>query len=239
MNELLKKLYTSKWSEISNMLQSFNEEEPDDFENLATHPLLIKTDKEYEASELKVMFFGQETNYWGGEYNNGVFKEGIDVDSLLNLYNQFYLEKGYEEYGKPFWNFIRKLKSSEADKKVGYVWNNVLKIGKCESGTPQQGLINYAFEYFNVIPQEIEILKPNLLLFLSGHNYDEYIRKSVGNFTKIPVEGFSTNELCKFEFESIPVKLALRTYHPGFLQRLGKEKLDKISDTISQTINSQ
>jgi hypothetical protein len=215
------------------MLQSFNEDDPEDLENLATHPLLIKTDDEYAKADLKVMFFGQETNEW-----NGVFEEYADLESVLAVYEDFYLKRGYEQYGKPFWNFIRNLKSTQSTKKIGYIWNNVLKIGKSESGTPQQGLINYTIDYFNVIPQEIEILKPNVLLFLSGHTYDDHIRKTIGNFSIVPIEGFSTNELCILKFDNISVDLAIRTYHPGYLQRLGERRMN-ITETIVNLIEKQ
>jgi hypothetical protein len=233
MNELLKNLYSSKWGKINEMLQSFNEDDPEDLENLATHPLLIKTDDEYAKADLKVMFFGQETNEW-----NGVFEEYADLESVLAVYEDFYLKRGYEQYGKPFWNFIRNLKSTQSTKKIGYIWNNVLKIGKSESGTPQQGLINYTIDYFNVIPQEIEILKPNVLLFLSGHTYDDHIRKTIGNFSIVPIEGFSTNELCILKFDNISVDLAIRTYHPGYLQRLGERRMN-ITETIVNLIEKQ
>jgi hypothetical protein len=233
MNELLKNLYSSKWGKINEMLQSFNEDDPEDLENLATHPLLIKTDDEYAKADLKVMFFGQETNEW-----NGVFEEYADLESVLAVYENFYLKKGYEQYGKPFWNFIRNLKSTQSTKKIGYIWNNVLKIGKSESGTPQQGLIKYTIDYFNVIPQEIEILKPNVLLFLSGHTYDDHIRKTIGNFSIVPIEGFSTNELCILKFDNISVDLAIRTYHPGYLQRLGERRMN-ITETIVNLIEKQ
>lgn len=233
MNENLKKLYNLKWNKLSEMLQDFNEQDPDDDANMATHPLLLKSDKEFEEAELKVMFFGQETNEW-----NGVFEENIDIDSITTVYDEFYLQKGYEKYGKPFWNFIKSLKNIQSEKKIGYIWNNVLKIGKSDVGTPQQGLINYTIDYFNVIPQEIEILKPNVLLFLSGHTYDEYIKKSVGNFTVVPIEGFTTNELCILKFDDINIDLAIRTYHPGYLQRMG-EKRKKITETIINLITNQ
>ncbi len=226
-------MYSSKWGKINEMLQSFNEDDPEDLENLATHPLLIKTDDEYAKADLKVMFFGQETNEW-----NGVFEEYADLESVLAVYEDFYLKRGYEQYGKPFWNFIRNLKSTQSTKKIGYIWNNVLKIGKSESGTPQQGLINYTIDYFNVIPQEIEILKPNVLLFLSGHTYDDHIRKTIGNFSIVPIEGFSTNELCILKFDNISVDLAIRTYHPGYLQRLGERRMN-ITETIVNLIEKQ
>lgn len=231
-NLLLKELYTEKWEALSEVLLSFNEEDPGDDENKATHPMLLKVNEEYENADVKVMIFGQETNGW-----NDFFDEDSQIEPLLDLYQKFYLDKEYEDYGKAFWNYIKNLKariSTNIPKEVGYVWNNVLKIGKCESGTPQNGLINYTLQHFNVIPQEIEILKPDVLLFFSGPNYDEHIRKMVGNYSTQPIEKFSPQEFCKLNFSNIPVKLALRTYHPG--AHLKSEKRDDISNTIINLI---
>jgi len=241
MNILLENLYKTKWEEIRDVLLSFNEEDPEDTDNLATHPLLIKINEEYEKADLKIMFFGQETNIWCGEYNKGGFGDDVDIESILSIYEDFYLNKRYEYYGKPFWNYIKKLKSHSSPnslKKIGYIWNNVLKIGKVGSGRPQQGLLNKTIEHFNIIPQEIEILKPDVLIFFCGYGYDNYIRERVGTFSVQPIDNFKSKEFCKLNFNNIPVKLALRTYHPGHLQRLlPREKRNNIFETIIKLIN--
>lgn len=237
-NKLLEELYLSKWESLSDKLISFNEEEPDDKENLATHPLLLKVNPQYEDTNLKIMFFGQETNQWGGELNDGIFSYDADMEFLLSLYEDFFLNQGYEQYGKPFWNFIRRIRSVDSISETGYVWNNVLKIGKCEAGTPQQGLINHTLNYFNVIPDEINILKPDVLLFFTGPRYDKYIEKHIGTYKIYPINGFKPNELCRLEFSFAPTKLALRTYHPGFLQRLGKKRLDDVFNTIIERLTN-
>ena len=133
---------------------------------------------------------------------------------------------------------MKRIQSYNYPCNVGYVWNNVLKIGKQESGTPQNGLIDYTKTYFDVIPKEIEILKPDVLLFFTGPKYDEHINKFVGDFTITSVDGFNTNELCILNFTNLPNRIALRTYHPQFLQRLGKAKLDIYYNRIIEFILS-
>jgi len=239
-NKSLENLYTSKWDEIRDILLSFNEEDPEDTDNLATHPLLIKIDEEYEKADLKIMIFGKETNTWYVEYNHGVFGYDIDMESLLSIYEEFYLNKRYKSYGRPFWNYINKIRSNSSIdglKKIGYVWNNVLKIGKVASGTPLQGLLNKTVEHFNVIPQEIEILKPDILIFFCGHGYDNYISERVGAFSVQPIDDFKINEFCKLNFSNIPVKLAFRTYHPGYLHYLPIDQRNNIFETIIKLIN--
>jgi hypothetical protein len=238
MNKELKGLYASKWEEISKKLDDWQEECEEDglneTENMATHPMLIKTDEEYENTDLRVMIFGKETNNW-----YGLFEEGIDIDSVISFYDEFYIKNGSVKYGKHFFNFISLIKRKLSDKKIGYIWNNVLKIGKSAVGTPQQGLINYTMECFNIIPNEIAILKPNVLLFLSGPKYDEYIEKVVGKFSVIPVEGFTTNELCIMKFDDLNIDIAIRTYHPQKLCFLGKQRKDEITEIIINLIKNQ
>lgn len=244
-NILLENLYKSKWVEISKMLDiwqdlTVKEEDSGDFANMATFPLLIKTDEEYERTELKIMILGKETNGWcKDEINGGVFEDGIGIGSLIDVYDKFYLQNGSPKYGKHFFNYIRLLKRKLPEKKIGYIWNNVLKIGKMNVGTPQNNLIDYTVKYFNVIPHEIEILKPNVLLFLSGPQYDEYIEKTIGKFNVITIEGFTINELCILKFDNIKVDLALRTYHPQKLCFLGKQKKDEITEVIINLIKNQ
>ena len=245
MNKELKDLYVSKWDEISKKLDYWQEEcEKEDglnvTGNMATHPLLIKTDEDYEKTESKIMILGKETNGWcKDEINEGIFEKGIGIDSIINVYDKFYLQNGSPKYGKHFFNFVKLIKSKLSKKNVGYIWNNVLKIGKSDVGTPQQGLINYTIDSFNVIPREIEILKPNVLLFLSGPKYDEYIEKTIGKFNVIPIEGFTLNELCILKFDDLNVDLTIRTYHPQKLCFLGKQRKDEITEVIINLIENQ
>jgi hypothetical protein len=225
-NHLLEELYQSKWNALSEALVNFNDEDEGDDENRASHPLLLRINSEYENAETKIMFFGQETNEW-----HGPFEEGDDVTTLLGDYENFYLNKGY--YASPFWNNFNKLKVQNAannSKKIGYIWNNLLKIGNCRIGRPQNGLLNYTLEYFNVIPNEIEILKPDILLFFTGPNYDHFIKDRFGEYSDETVEGFDKRSLCKLNFKNLPVKLALRTYHPG--AHLKSEKRNDIFNAL-------
>ena len=55
--------------------------------DIATNPLLLKYNNSYENAQNKIMLFGQETNFWYKELNEGIYT-GIKSD-LLNLYNEF------------------------------------------------------------------------------------------------------------------------------------------------------
>ncbi len=224
INKNLKDLYSGKYPALTTELNKANSNlNP---KEKATNPLLIQVDEKYTKADIKIMFFGQETNTWLGELNDGAFLG--EVEPLLDLYNDFFLEDSCFAYGGQFWNGIKRFKELLSDKipdkNIGYVWNNVIKIGKCGMGFPSEtnAITN---KYFNVILQEIEILEPDVIIFFSGPNYDEYIEKAIGKFYKINMSLFVKRQLCKIT--SMELELAFRTYHPNYLWRNNIENFFK------------
>jgi len=241
MNDKLKELYARRWSVIRKKLLSFNSENLSNEKHRATNPLLIRTNKDYEKAKLKIMFFGQETNTWGRVFGmSNVFDNKSKMKNILDGYESFYLNQGSKKYGRAFWNFVERLKNTKTNQKAEYLWNNVFKIGKCEIGTPPDDIINDTFEHFNVIQKEIEILKPDVLLFFSGPNYDEFIRQSVGAFRRSQIDDeFSEKELCKLDFRNgLPIKLALRSYHPEHLRFKNKKYKDRLFKKIEKILQT-
>ena len=90
----------------------------------------------------------------------------------------------------------------------------------------------------NLIVKEIEILKPDYIIFLTGHGYDRILNDIFGKLETKVVEGFSKNELCEITIPN--VKKSLRTQHPTHLcfgKRYGKKVKDKIFNKIIEEIS--
>nr|WP_319997633.1 hypothetical protein [uncultured Draconibacterium sp.] len=226
-NAKLKTLYEEFLPKISGQVFCINKQLSE--KNKATNPLLIKIDQEYINAKMKIMFFGQETNGWHMEMD-GTGKFHGEIEPLLQLYERFYLKRGCYSYGGQFWNginrFKQKLKTCELDT-FGLTWNNVVKIGRCGKGTPHKEILNIQKRNFKVIEKEIEILKPDFLVFFSGPNYDHLINEMVGPTKFTTIKNFKERQLCTVE-TAFGVK-ALRTYHPNYLWRNGINKyLDAI-----------
>lgn len=215
-NQKLLELYQGKYPKLSQLLIEKNHSLK--HSDKATNPLMLKVDEKYANAELKIMFFGQETNYWYSEKNKGEFHG--EIEPIFNLYEEFYLSNNCYSYGGQFWNGIGRFGSlleKEVDKKVGLIWNNVIKIGKCGIGTPFASIQEIQFEHFNVIQKEIEILNPDILVFFSGPNYDGHIKRTFGNLGRKSISGFTERQLCELNvLETVP---AFRTYHPNYLWR--------------------
>ena len=231
VNEQLKELYLNRWDNLSSKLKNFIIS--DEFEIKPTNPLLLshKNPKEFYDSDIKIMILGQENNDWEGEFGN-------DYESLLKTCADFYQGEYYEHLGyfKNHYNLIVDLfKDKFKDKKIGFFWSNVIKIGKAyDKGLPPKYILDVLKTDFNVLQDEINIIKPDVIIFISGPDYDDYIKDQLLNISLEPVDGYGIREFAQMEIPNI--KYAFRTYHPRKMNFLGKEKYSKIYKTIVSKI---
>jgi hypothetical protein len=219
INRKLTELYRDKFVELGNSLNEYNElinTRDSNSPNKATNPLLLKVDNSWESSDLKIMIFGQENNIWAGECGNGgVFSN--KVEEVIDIYGQFYLKD--KMYSCPFWNEFRRIRDSFSGRNVSVAWNNIVKIGRIGIGCIPE-IHSLTVKHFNVIPQELEILKPDILIFLTGPNYDLKIQDTLGKYIIRPVDEFTSRQMGILEFEkNYNLKKCIRTYHPGYLYR--------------------
>lgn len=215
-NKKLLELYESKYPNLSRLLTEKNKSLK--HSDKATNPLLLKIDENYANAKFKIMFFGQETNTWLGEQNNAEFLG--QIEPVYHLYENFFLSGNCYSYGGQFWNGVSRcvqLVEKEINEKVGVVWNNIIKVGKCGKGAPFASIQEIQFEHFNVYREEVDILEPDVLIFFSGPNYDNQIKKAFGRLDKNSIDGFTERQLCEIKIpNSVP---AFRTYHPNYLWR--------------------
>lgn len=224
-NQQLFDVYSSKWATLCKSVEPlFNDET---LNSSPTTPLFLKIDEStYHKSDLKVMFFGQETNRW---YKNDVFRnDKIEiVDQFMSKYYDFFYNGRCWKKGGYFWNGIKRFQSMLNGKFSGrtihYTWNNIIKIGKSEGkGRPPLYIYNIERDNFNVICEELKILKPDILIFFTGPNYDDVIRNNFGDVVFSAIEPFPKRQLAQLILTDY--HFAARTYHPNFLWRNGFEE---------------
>ncbi len=213
MNEQLFKIYSTKWDNLTKATLTIYENEK--LVSKPAKPLLIKVDNEddYSSADLRLMIFGQEANGW--------YKMENTIDGLLKGYDDFFNDDYCYTYGGQFWNgvscFISKISEKYPNKKIRYIWNDIVKIGKYESkGMPPDYIYKIEREHFSVIQDELRIIKPNFILFFTGPNYDRIIKDNFGILDYEPLLPYNTRQISKFKIGDI---LSIRTYHPNFLWR--------------------
>ena len=167
----------------------------------------------------------------------------------MGEYDEFFRTKYCYKYGGQFWNmvkyFINEIIIKNKEKKIGYLWNNLVKAGKDSKGFPWNWYEEIIKPNFNkLILKEIDILKPDYIVFFTGPNssngpYDNVLDHIFSNPNRKKVSGFNDNELCEIEIKN--VKKSFRTYHPTYLLRNNKERpykdfIKKIVDEICTSI---
>ncbi len=235
INQKLEELYVSKWENLKNYLNEIVENE--NYTIKPTNPLLLKhRDCEaYENSEIRLMIIGQETNDWGGCFH----KEVDDMDEIIEIYTDFYSGYNFENHRGFFKNhfnsFLKLVKNKYPEKTISCFWNNVIKVGKAnDKNIPPQYILELEQKYFSVLKDEIEIIKPNVILFYTGHNYDKYVIHHFPELVKEDIIGFNSSELQIFKLNN--VDFAFRTPHPQRLHFQGKERYNKIYEKIISEI---
>lgn len=248
INNLLKDLYISRFQQDNPcILQLLREMRRG--ENPPAYPLLLKVNEEiHYKADLKIMIMGQETDSWERQQKRPFTP--IDqsskivastVDDFMDTYRTF-----LNEWGKnsPFWHYIKNINSSLnrqlPGKTIEIIWNNIYKIGNKEKGKnrPTDIIRSFENEHFNVIEEEVNILKPDIIIFFTGPNYEKRVEKIFSITSSTPlVSSINERELAKFQLSNGIT--AYRTYHPNYLQQNSKvEYRDYICKDIIQSITS-
>lgn len=213
INEKILKLYDSKLSSLNelfkNLLNSSIEADKD-----FSWPLMLRIwEKEYESAPVKLMVFGQETYGWKNQIESAIEKN--TAETLSEEYVLF--DMGHNYRSTPFWETVHRLNKMVGNPDTNcFVWNNILKFGKDDTkGAPSAGVLKAELEYFNVIPDEIRILNPDLCIFLTGPDYDRHILNKFPDVEFIPIEGYETRKFARIKSQYLPEN-SFRTYHPGY-----------------------
>lgn len=178
----------------------------------------------------------------------GRFEEGLpEIKGIQDTYEgYFYPDTSNDEFQcndkveqKKFTvysdMFVEKLKQHMESKTIEYVWDNLYKIANVgKRGWPMGNFRDMESRLFNVVAEEVRILKPDAIIFMTGYAADNAIREKFGlpsdEFTPIQENMF----LHRINFPG--VKYAVRTIHPSMcgLSNAERERYDKalIEDMI-------
>jgi hypothetical protein len=177
-------------------------------------PLYLVVDEDYTDADIRIMIFHQD-----------IGNEGLCMWSDYKNNSDTLIEKSgagqyiYTEVVDMEKQFISLLEQRCPGKKVEFIDTNLIKMGV----EAYEGQYTTPFWYKTItkpylnglILQEIEVLKPDYLLFFTGPKYDKYINDIFGNPPKCTVQGFAEKDLCRLGIPN--VKKALRTHRVSYL----------------------
>ena len=210
--ELLTPLYER---ELAHSLSTY-QNVPTSLHGGPANPLLIRPPDNYTSSTLKIMYFGQETNGYEGPFNK---TQG--VQHLLRVYDAFANKAGWKRYRGFFWTAVPKFNEafSRIDSNFAFTTNNLIKVGMDWSkGSPPEPVLKWQGNWTRLIREELRILDPDVVIFMTGPNYDRCIERAFGPFALEAVGEWPTRQLSRIISPELPAA-TFRTYHPGYSLR--------------------
>ena len=235
MNELLLQLYSKYWNDMmQNVFRADEKNHP------SAYPFLLQVTQHYQNAPKRVMFCGMEAEYWGGE-----FREPYDVTppTFMEEYHGF-VNHNWESNRKQrpgknssYWNFQWNI--IKRFPKVGYVAQNIVKIGKRWDKGCDDFIFQRTLEHFPVWKEELKILRPDIIIFIAQDSYEGRIRAVAGDFEATPDEELGSF-LTKIVFDDPEMPAAYRiSMVPRTLQFQGlyNRMADKVSDIIASALD--
>jgi hypothetical protein len=206
MNERLAATYRSMWPEMLKQLSTSQE---------LSWPHLMHVPPAYLRSRVRVVVVGQQPYEWcwkkGKNRVEWTDNGGDTVSHLMREYEQWKLGLAYSK--SPFWTATHQIAAAVlgADESVNesVLWTNVYKIDM-RNAPPPKPICEYLINT-QILRTELEIVKPDAVVFFTGPNYDWAIRHSLN------IEFDGANRTLSI-VDRGGVKW-LRTYHPHYLRR--------------------
>lgn len=181
-------------------------------------------------SRHRVLIIGQETNGWIGGFC-GTNEE--DLSHNIDTYKQFNFGENYQS---PFFQYAHKIVADLTDNDL-WMWSNVFKFGKASGkGTPPEKINHLEIMHFNVLCEEIRILNPTCVVFMTGPDYDCFLEQRIPNVLLSPIGKFGLRQMARVSSKFLP-EASYRIYHPGYGNRdveMYQETLDLVRTDYSQ-----
>ncbi|MDO9520296.1 MAG: hypothetical protein Q7L19_08805 [Pseudohongiella sp.] len=187
-------------------------------------PLLLSINEEaYKQSNLKIMYCGQETFGWGDPSDDKPVLGKKSVDEVISTYDKYFTQGHYkrnEEGKRVFWRAVKKfnkaLLTAFPGQNIYPIWNNISKIGKASGKGMNTKIRELEREFFPVFQEELAVLKPDLIIFMTGPYRDGDIEFNLQKAVFSEVSGgIKERALARVKSDSFR-KPALRLYHPAY-----------------------
>lgn len=209
INLQLIELYKPKWLSLLERGSKISDPPP-------TDPLLLCFDAEkFSFASKRIVICGQETWGWGNF--------GSTIEDCMGEYRRFFVDgEFFDGYGvSSFWKAFRffefQLASIFEGQSLQFIWQNISKIGRNDNCTGVTDEIRELERmHLPVFKEEIKILKPDIVIFLTGPNRDHDIQfhfpdvqfSQAGDEPNLRRRAWVTSTELPF--------ISLRLYHPSY-----------------------
>ena len=207
-------------------------------------PLLLKVYKSYLDSNIKIMYVGKETNNWLTRSSIPIEKKGVvgvykgtklDLDRLLTRYKK-QMNTPSKWKANAFFKQYTNIQKQLLSENIGnIVWNNLFKMSYDRGkGYSKNALGHSKLQEISkkIFLKELEILSPDVIVFVTGPSYDKVIKEYFKNEYET-IEIIIPRKLWKFKYKGIT---CYRTVHPDSIRFTKKDDRDNYYQMIINDI---
>jgi len=200
-------------------------------------PDLVWVPQVYELSNPRVAIVGQQQK--DCDYSYGEFLRQWGVEQAVREYESFNFAENYEGNNSPFWQFFNIVRShfhGEMGPRGTIAWVNLVKfVMPDQNSILGQAVEQEALAFQDGIFQaEIEILKPDICIFVTGPDYDFILERYFCGLRFDPLD-FPVRQFARLVHPKLP-KHSYRTYHPNYLNRDRKGRWNKVLHILSREL---
>lgn len=196
-------------------------------------PFVIEPTPQFSSSPRRVLFVGQETNGW---YTvEDILSSQTGLEEALLWYREFALADNHPAARSPFWTFHRRIAEGLGLNWRAVLWSNLLRFDGTALPNGRGSLVDHPCEAAllelqrGVLSGEIDSLRADTVIFLTGPNYDHIIRSEFGDAEFLAVGQNSVRLLSEVKSHSRRTRM-IRTYHPAYLRRAGL--FDRVAEEV-------
>lgn len=215
-----------------------------------TYPFFMQYGKRYFNTEKRILFVGKATNGWatdshdieilfGDKMVNGEDQRIVNCDDQMEWVekadgtNTVY--KNYNTNRSSFWRFIKSITKDSINSEDWFnsiAWTNLYKLAP-EEGNPSEKLMNIQYKKcVEILNEEIKLLKPNYLIFLTSGWENSFIEK-----IKIKINNeFKLYDNYSLIFGEKDNKYYIQSFHP---QGKTNTLLTDTKELILELINNE
>ena len=215
--EDLIRLYERYWPALVQLAADTEAEEQP-----LTGPHLICPSAAYFQQDKRLLVVGQDTQGWDWLNRVVAGEPREEIEGLMRDYSGCIgtLRSGL------FWQGVRHFQEQlEIDGEVA--WTNLNKIAQQPlSGSgwhPRREIQERVLSGFPVLPLEVQIIKPNMALFLSGPDFDHHIRTLFPGVEFREIGNYGERVVAQVVHTDLP-RASLRLYHPQGMRLHGLDE---------------
>ena len=208
-------------------------------------PLVMAEPPAWSRSQTRLLMLGQETAHWtipDAQTLRAVLTLHDPLDALASAYASF-------DFGirAPRVHFIRALRRLERELEDGVrgavMWSNVAKIDCAPMGRASASIAALprgereavlAWQQ-GILAAEIETLRPNAVLAMSGPKYDAALAVEFDGLRFEPVGDAQARDLARLVHPALPAT-SFRTHHPRTLEINKMPHLEAVIAAIRSSV---